>query len=161
MSKVSFFGLNAFGSPVGVNPLWGSAIGSVSATGTAIAWRALTDADKWKWAELVGTGVSVAAGAGMMFAKKLRGVGLATIFSGIGSQGLLFAERMLMGGGLSGVEMSRVPQLRGLGMVSADNVPQLRGPSAPSLSNPAAAQIAAQVPGINGLSKHFGATLFG
>lgn len=160
--KVSFFGLNAFGSHVGISPTWGAGIGVVSATGTAVGFRALTSADKHKWSELVGAGVGTAIGVGFMFSKKLRGAGFAAVVTALGSQGVLAVERMLTKGGMQGVTMDRVPQIRGLGMASMDRVPQLQGASgAHSLSNPAAAQIAASVPGTNALAKHFGATIWG
>lgn len=160
--KVSFFGLNSFGSPVGVNPTWGAAIGAVSSTGAAVAFRALTSAEKHQYSELVGVGTGTLASAVMFAMKKTRAAGWASFFATIGSQGVLALERFLMKSSMQGIVMERTAQIKGLGLNVMDQVPQIRGTTgAPSLSNPAAAQVAQSVPGINGLAKHFGATIFG
>ena len=72
--NVSLFGLDEFGSPVGLNPMWGVAAGGSISTGTAIAVREFTK--QVKYAEgigaLAGIFLVIATNAALKVSSRLR-----------------------------------------------------------------------------------------
>jgi len=86
LGHVDLFGLDEYGNPVGISEYWGVGIGVGLSTGGAILTRALwKSATGYKWAEGIGFLSALLAGGTMMFFKKTRRAGLATLLSSLGA----------------------------------------------------------------------------
>lgn len=90
--EVDLFGLDEFGAPVGLNPLWGGLAGGVVSTGTAMAVRAFTDMDSW--AEGIGAGVGLLTGGIMAFFPGSRAAGWTAIATSLATAGLRQLEAL-------------------------------------------------------------------
>lgn len=174
--EVNLFGLDDFGEPVGLKPIWGGAIGAVVANGAAIGTRMATDdPDIMKYDELIGTGAGVVASGVMMIFKGTRAASWAALLTTLGSTGLRALEKALMSAEkkaqvaastLKGITVERVPSLQGLGLTTVEQVPTLQGPPpalvGTAMHGLAASPAAQQVPMIlNGLAQSYGATYAG
>lgn len=91
--EVDMFGLDEFGQPVGMNPLWGAALGAGFQTGTAMAVRGLTDMDEW--AEAIGAGVGLLGGGIMAFFPGSRAAGVTAMAVSLVSGGLRTLEQFI------------------------------------------------------------------
>lgn len=102
MGQVDLFGLDEFGQPVGMNPLWGAVIGGGIGTGTAIAVRALsagygpgaTTFDYHKWSEGIGFAVGAATSGLLMAFPGTRAAGWAGMAVTFMTNGLRQLEQM-------------------------------------------------------------------
>jgi hypothetical protein len=100
--KVDLFGLDEFGSPNGMNPLWGAIIGGGLGTGTAIAVRALAGApaagkfDWKKYSEGIGFAVGAATSGLMIAFEGTRAAGWAGLAVAFMTNGLRQLESMFM-----------------------------------------------------------------
>jgi hypothetical protein len=190
LGDVDMFGLDEFGEPVGMKSYWGSAIGGVAATGTAIAVRALSKSPTMlKHAEGIGLAAGVIAGGAMMAMKGTRHAGWSAIAATLATSGLRYAEQLFMTPPLLGaVEIERTGVIRplqgdidvrtmdgGMGIATieptgavfsgglGDGMPRLLG-NTPHNQREATAQLLG-VPGLGGplaaMASSFGATLFG
>lgn len=100
MGQVDLFGLNEFGMPDGMNPLWGAVIGGGIGTGTAIAVRALGGkptvgkTDWGKWSEGIGFAVGGLSSGLMMAFPGTRAAGWAGLAVSFMTNGLRALEQM-------------------------------------------------------------------
>ena len=184
--NVDFFGLDEFGAPVGMNPMYGALIGTGLASGTAIALRALTTKGTFfnKYAEGLGLVVGGLSGAAMMFSPGTKAAGVTAIGAAFLSNGLRQLEQMLSpataGLGLPYIEMAQtlggpvIERAHTLGVVLPEQTQtmagaQISGDGPPidislqgALSSSAIEQIQGiEGPDLSGLGTHYGATLFG
>jgi hypothetical protein len=181
--NVDFFGLDEFGAPVGMNPMYGALIGTGLATGTAIALRAMTAKGGFfhKNSELLGLAVGGLAGGAMMFSPGTRAAGLTAIGGAFLSNGLRQLESWLLPSsapalGLPYIEMGGpvIEPAQTLGVVLPEQTQtmagaQISGDGPPidiSLQGALSASAIEQIQGIegpdlSGLGTHYGATLFG
>ena len=174
------FGLDEFGQPVGLNPLWGAIAGSALGTGTTIALRrtALPGSTTARYAEGIGGLVAAAAGGVMAVFPGSRAAGWTAIATAALNNGLRQLDQYLQ---MQAVSTSTAPPMRGWGevtfeprqalkgldMVTAEERTALGSPM-PTLvgdnglsRNPAAGQVRLLGgPPMSGLSSHWGATLF-
>jgi hypothetical protein len=190
IGSVDMFGLDEFGNPVGLPPIYGALIGGGVATGTAIAVRAFSkEGDAaYKWSEGIGFAAG-AAGAGVLMALKSVNAGWVALATAFLTNGLRQVELMLqptapaaekLTTGMYGPVIERTQVLRGpgvniqqLGIPSIERTgvvsgtdgsePQLLGSTAPSARENTATLLG--VPGlgtnVSGIAGNFGATLWG
>jgi len=93
LGAVDAFGLDQFGQPVGLNPVWGAALGSGLGTIGAIATRRY--APKYaKHSELVGFGLGAGASAAMLAFEGTRAAGWTGLASAFMNNGLRSLEIM-------------------------------------------------------------------
>lgn len=90
---VDFFGLDAYGMPAGVNPMWGALAGSAVGTLTAVGITQFTDKDRW--AELIGFGASALAGGIMAIFPATRNAGWTAMAVGLANNGVRAAYGFL------------------------------------------------------------------
>lgn len=143
IGNVDLFGLDDFGSPVGLNPAWGAAIVAGLSTSTSIAVRAFTSLPT-RWSEGVGFAVGAVASAGMIAMEGTRNAGWAGLAAAFLSNGLRQLEVLLSskpvvlglpmvrnippGRDIRGVMVSPVRNFAGgLGVTIPTNVPQMYG----------------------------------
>lgn len=109
--EVSMFGLDEFGAPVGIGPLYGAVIGVGAGTLTAIGVRSLTSYGAHS--ELIGLGVGVAAGAIMVAASEsTRHAGWVAMAAAALNNGLRAVEQYFRQGSVMGftqIESRRAP----------------------------------------------------
>lgn len=93
--SVDLFGLDEFGQiPAGaLTAMWGTGLGILFQTGTAMAVRRFTDMDKW--AEGIGAIGGAAAGAAMIAFPGSRNAGWTALIASVVSGGLRQGEQML------------------------------------------------------------------
>jgi len=94
--NVDFLGLDEFGQPVGMNPMYGAMVGAGLATGAAIGLRNLAAKGSFwnKYAEGVGFLAGAAAGGAMMFSPGTRAAGLTGIATAFITNGLRQLETL-------------------------------------------------------------------
>ena len=92
--ELDIFGLDEFGMPAGLNPLWGAVAGGALSTGAAMATRAFS-ADWGRWSEGIGAGVGVLAGAAMAFFPGSRAAGWTAIATSLVTSGLRQLESLM------------------------------------------------------------------
>jgi hypothetical protein len=179
---VDFFGLDEFGMPAGMNPLWGALAGAGIQSGTAIAVRAFTDMDDWS--EAIGAGAGIAAGGVMAIFSGTRAAGWTAMAVSLVSGGLRTLEKLfsdkekakstVAGYGIPVVD--RAFPVNGLGQIDVRPLGiatvepgmmpgQMSGADAQLLgANPQLLGANPQLlggPAISGLGAHYGATIFG
>jgi hypothetical protein len=180
--NVNFFGLDEFGAPVGMNPMYGALIGTSLATGAAIALRSMTAKGGFlnTYAEGLGFVAGAAAGGAMMVSPGTRAAGLTAIGAAFLSNGLRQLEKMLLPGnyaagfGLPYLEGPVIERAQTLGLVMPEQTQTMAGaqismdgpPIDISLQGALSASAIEQIQGIegpdlSGLGTHYGATLFG
>lgn len=116
LGEVNLLGLNAFGSPVGMNPIFGTLIGGGTAAVSTIAARHAG----LKQPELIGLGVGVAA-SGVMFAmKSTRHAAIGGLIGAFLASGIAFLEKKLLGAATVPVSPGEQQAVEGIGF------PQLR-----------------------------------
>lgn len=187
---VDFFGLNEFGEPVGMNPMYGALIGTGLSTGTAIALRAFTKdvaSPYHKYSEGIGFLVAGVAGGIMMASAGTRAAGMTSIASAFLSNGLRQIEKSMKpetgygyGYGLPYIETAGpvIEQAQtlgqpGFGLVLPEEMSGVAGATLSAgppldislqgnLSSSAVGQVQmVEGPEMSGLGAHYGATLYG
>lgn len=136
---VGLFGLDEFGDPTGLHPVYGIAVGAGVASLAAVAVREMAPAaapgsfDWKKNSALVGTVAGIAAGGAMVAFPGTRYAGWLAILSAALSQGITALEVFLSStpvfqGSLSGITLRNRPSpLRGLGNAEIQPRNALRG----------------------------------
>jgi hypothetical protein len=153
MGKINLLGLNQFGNPVGMERVWGAAVGTGAGTIGAIAARRLATPGGWasRWSEAVGLLVGAGAGGLMMLKEGTRAAGVMGIVSAALNNGLRLLEQVLFSGGTAGVGwyttetanpllagqmgMYQVNQVNGLGYPTAAPQPHAYG-TVPGVAGP-------------------------
>jgi hypothetical protein len=184
VGEPDMFGLDEFGDPVGMSPLWGAVIAGGLGTGATIVTRAVADPTSGmaKWSEGIGFLTGALASGFMMLFPNSRAAGWAGVATAFVTNGLRQLENMLMTLGTAGygwagavVEPAHVLQGNGLGIATVEpgyainglgRMPELVGPPLRGDygmgMNPGVQQT--QIlggPTISGLGAHYGATVFG
>lgn len=175
-SGVDLFGLDEFGQPVGMNPMWGAIIGTGISTGVAICMRRYSPSHA-KYSEGIGALAGIGAGAAMAFMGNARAAGWTAIATSAVSGGLRQLEALMSPETVSGAyglatidkgypvlgdysygnEISVEP----LGIATIEQTHQVLGDgNGPHLLGAAGAELVG-VPGLSGLGSHYGATVFG
>jgi hypothetical protein len=173
MGQVDLFGLNEFGMPEGMSPLWGAVIGGGVGTGTAIAVRALAGTtDYGKYSEGIGFLVGAASSGLLMAFPGTRAAGWAGLAVSFMTNGLRQLEEMftkstpVAGWGaatiepLNGVVIESLSpgtrDINGFGVADIQQVPEaygtipgVYGPELPQLMGVAGPQISAGRPPID------------
>lgn len=189
MGSVNFFGLDEFGQPSGLNPVWGALIGTGVANITPAAIRmASDDPDVIRWDEVAGVGAGVVASGAMLAFRGTRAAGWASLFGTLASAGVRALEKALMSDEKAlivaasymskkpaasqtqnGTEITQIPTLNGPVVNQTPALlgnaptlpPQLLGAAANGLNGNVGAQ---QVPAgvqLNGLGRSFGSVVAG
>lgn len=162
MGQVDLFGLNEFGMPEGMNPLWGAVIGGGIGTGTAIAVRALAGkaaagkTDWSKYSEGIGFAVGGLSSGLMMAFPGTRAAGWAGLAVAFMTNGLRALEQMftkttaVSGWGaaviepLNGVTIESLSpgtrDVNGFGVADIQEVPEAYG-TIPGVYGPDASQM--------------------
>lgn len=128
---VDAFGLDEFGAPAGLNPMWGAAIGSGLGTVAAIGLRQ-TDPTGFmaRHAEALGFGAAAVASGAMIFFPGSRAAGWTGLAAAFLNNGLRALEQYVLKGGLSGVVIEPTTAFAGrggLGMVDIERTTAFRG----------------------------------
>jgi hypothetical protein len=92
---VNAFGLDGFGRPVGMSPLWGAVVGTGVGTVGAVAARQFAPVSWAKWSEAIGFGLSALASGVMIAFKGTRAAGWTGLASAFLNNGLRQIELML------------------------------------------------------------------
>lgn len=189
MGSVNFFGLDEFGQPSGLNPVWGALIGTGVANITPAAIRmASDDPDVIRWDEVAGVGAGVVASGAMLAFRGTRAAGWASLFGTLASAGVRALEKALMSDekalivaasymskkpaaktGTDGVEVSQIPTLNGPVVNQTPSLlgnaptlpPQLLGAATNGLNGNVGAQQVPMGVQLNGLGRSFGAVVVG
>lgn len=160
---VDLFGLDEFGAPVGLNPVWGAMTGGAVSTGAAIAVRQWLP-EYHGWSEGIGAAAGVLAGAVMAFFPGTRAAGWTGMAVAVTTAGLRQAEKLLVGDAVDyyGLPSVSTPYYAGveiepLGIATTEDA-MTAGADAQLLG-----QSPAQLVGAENmlLARHFGATVFG
>ncbi len=182
-NSVQLLGLGAFGGQV--SPTIGVAIGGGTAGLTTIIARRMGSGK----AEVLGLGAGLATAGAMAFMKSTKHAAVGAALGAFLASGLALVERVIFGGGLSGLGIAQmralgIPQMRalnGFGYPAASNVPhaagtipgvagsQLAAPGGGSppislMGQPSSAAmhlLGIGGPPVHGLSSAYGATLLG
>lgn len=175
---VDAFGLDEFGQPVGLNPVWGAAVGTGLGTVSAIATRQFMPRFA-EHSELIGFGVAALASGAMVAMPGTRAAGWTGLASAFLNNGLRQLELMFFrqsiaeaaadaslapsSGDMQGVV---VDPTQSLGEVEIDRTESLGAGDMPQLvgASLSAANEHVQLVGGPQLAAHsgaFGATLFG
>lgn len=93
LGEVDAFGLDQLGQPVGLNPVWGAAVGAGLGTVGAIGVRRLMPQYE-KHSELIGFGLGAGASAAMLAFEGTRAAGWTGLASAFLNNGLRSLERM-------------------------------------------------------------------
>jgi hypothetical protein len=153
MGEVNIFGLDEYGMPAGISPLWGLGVGVALSSGVPAVLRMTvkTPTSKLlKYDEAIGAAAGTVAGGVMMFFKGSRYAGLTGLITSLGTAGVRALEKALMSdtekanlalsmiasltdktaakaavAALAGIEISQVPSLQGM---EIQQVPSLQGP---------------------------------
>lgn len=140
---VDAFGLDEFGMPAGINPLWGAVAGTGLGTLAAIGVRQFAKPSvaeplkmpaAVKYSEAIGFAVGGAASAAMLFSEKTRAAGWTGLASAFLNNGLRQIEILMLTKGaaatptpttptVTGVEMEQTDVLKGSGMGLVDIEP--------------------------------------
>jgi hypothetical protein len=94
LGSVDLLGLNNFGNPVGLSPIWGAAIGGTVAGGTAILLRHTATAGA-KHPEAYGLLAGLAASGAMYAMKSTRHAAIGSALGAFLASGLALLERTL------------------------------------------------------------------
>ena len=98
LGSVDAFGLDEFGSPVGLNPLWGAVAGTgISTLGSMGVRQFATPGGKWwKYSEAIGFGLGALTGGGLLFWEGTRSAGWTALASAFLNSGLRQLEAMVL-----------------------------------------------------------------
>jgi hypothetical protein len=159
---VDLFGLNEFGEPEGLSPIYGALTGVGVGTLAAIGARSFGDSGSWTRnnSEFLGLLASLAAGGTMAFFPSTRYSGWVAMAAGLANNGLRVVESYFSTGGVFKGNMGYAafdPRRPGLGLVQAK---ALNGPRTPTLlgpPNPANAR-QSNVPRVHSLAARYGAS---
>ncbi len=129
LGSVDLLGLNSFGNPVGMSPLWGTVIGGGVAGVTAMAVGHATSGKLAANRELVGLGAGLAAAGVLYSMKSTRHAALGAALGAVFASGLAYLEKTVFGtvqlpvataaaaqAAVSGVGMANIRALGGAGM---------------------------------------------
>ncbi len=185
--NVDLLGLNSFGQPVGMNPLWGVGIGG----GTSFATSMILSRTSGKMAahaDLIGFLAGLATGGVMYSMKSTRHAAFGAMFGAFFASGLKWLGGVLFGSpaktvagmgypmvnALNGLGLPMVNALNGMGLpaisrepIPAGTIPGVAGPQmsggigSPPPVNLLGQRLGAGGPQVSGLSARYGATLLG
>jgi hypothetical protein len=169
---VDFFGLDDFGQPAGLNPMWGGMLGALAQTGGAIAARKFGAGGRFaQYSELVGAGLGLLAGAAMWAFPGSRAAGMTTAAVAAVSGGLRQMEISMLSGsmGWPSIDPAYPVSMNGLGIHSIEpgysvNQGSMNGLGAQTqlLGQDRQTQLLGMGgPQVSGLAGAYGATLFG
>ncbi len=97
LGKVDLLGLNSFGNPVGLNPIWGALIGGGVSGVTSMTVGHATTGKLQHNRDVVGLGAGLAA-AGLMYSmKSTRHAAVGAVVGAFLATGLSWLERVLLG----------------------------------------------------------------
>ena len=162
LGNVDLLGLNSFGNPVGLSPIWGTLIGGGVAGGTTLIVEHTFAGKAQINADLIGFGAGLATSALMYAMPRTRHAALGAVLGTFLASGLRWLERVLLGTvqlpaataqaasqiaqGAPGVQglglattrqlgIARTRALNGLGLSTTAAVPQSRG-TIPGVAGP-------------------------
>lgn len=137
---VNAFGLDGFGRPVGMSPLWGAVVGTGLGTVGAVAARQFGSMGMAKWSEAIGFGLSALASGVMIAFKGTRAAGWTGLASAFLNNGLRQLELVLFmpklptaGYGMGDVVIEPTQALayaQGMGLVDIEPEQALAGAAA-------------------------------
>ncbi len=155
LGNVDLLGLNSFGNPVGLNPIWGTLIGGGVAGVTQMTVKHTASGNVQMNSDLIGLGAGVATAGLMLSMKGTRHAAWGALLGAFLVSGLSWLERVLLGtvalptataqvasqvaaasggggGAMSGLGIARTRQLglsttRQLGISTTAQVPHARG----------------------------------
>jgi len=169
---VDAFGLDEFGQPRGLNPLWGAVAGSGLGTVAAMGLRRFGGPTMAKHAEGIGFGVAAAAAGGMIAFKGSRAAGWTALAAAFLNNGLRAVEQYFLRdetAGWGGVVVSPTTSFQGygggMGLVEVQPTTSFSDAQLPQLVGASLQQASDHVqlvggPALNAHSGHWGATLF-
>lgn len=185
LGNVDLLGLNNFGEPVGMNPLWGVTIGGGTSFATSMI---LSRTSKAAHADLIGFLAGLATGGVMYSMKSTRHAAFGAFAGAFFASGLKWLGNTLFGGGSKAVAgmglpminalngqmgMPMINALNGMGLPSVSNTPHPHG-TIPGVAGPQMSggigsppisllgqRLGAGGPQVSGLSARYGATLLG
>lgn len=188
LGNVDLLGLNSFGEPVGMNPLWGVTIGGGVSFGTS-AILARTGGKAAAHADLIGFLAGMATGGVMYSMKSTRHAAFGAFAGSFFAAGLKWLGGVLFGSSPKAVAGMGLPMINALngglglpminalngqmGMAAMSNTPHpqgtIPGVAGPQVSGGVGAppisllgqRMSAGGPQISGLSARYGATLLG
>lgn len=168
---VDAFGLDEFGQPRGLNPLWGAVAGSGLGTVVAMGARRWGGATLGKHAEATGFVAAAAAGGAMIAFKRSRAAGWTALAAAFLNNGLRAVEQYFMSPSMDGwggvvVNPTTSFQGSGMGLVEISPTTSFQDAQLPELVGASLQQASQHVqlvggPALNAHSSHWGATLFG
>lgn len=161
LGSVDLLGLNQHGMNPGLNPIWGAAIGGVTAGATSIALRHSGNASMMAYPEAFGLLAGLAVSGGMYAMKSTRHAALGSAVGAFLASGLAWLERIVMGApavaqaaavqaavtssGTKGIGVPSIRALNGLGIPAARPLNGLGVPAVQARSTPAGT-----IPGVAG-----------
>lgn len=160
LGKVDLLGLNQFGQNPGLNPIWGTLIGGVTAGGTTVALR-YSNSKAGQYPEAIGLAAGLAATGALYAMKSTRHAALGALVGTFLASGIAWLEKMLTGAqtvsapvaaagaavaaGTAGMGIPDIRALNGLGIPQAR---MLNGLGMPNISQTPHAQ--GTIPGVAG-----------
>lgn len=124
---VDAFGLDDFGMPAGLNPMWGAVAGTGVGTVAAVATRQFAPT-KYKWSEAIGFGAAGLVAGGMLFFENTRAAGWTALASAFLNNGLRQIEMMLYDSKLkAAATATTAPTTQGVGDVVIEPTQALMG----------------------------------
>lgn len=189
LGNVDLLGLNSFGEPVGMNPLWGVTIGGGTSFATSSILSRMGSGKAAAHADLIGFLAGLATGGVMYSMKSTRHAAFGAFAGAFFASGLKWLGGVLFGApttkAVAGVGLPMVNALNGLGLpmvqalngqigmpaISNQSIPQgtIPGVAGPQVSggvgtppiNLLGQRLGAGGPQVSGLSARYGATLLG
>jgi hypothetical protein len=172
---VDAFGLDEFGQPRGLNPLWGAVAGSGLGTVAAMGLRRWGSGRMAKYAEPIGFGLAAATAGTMIAFKGSRAAGWTALAAAFLNNGLRSVEEMMAGrfdgvAGWGGVVVNPTTSFQGygggMGLVEVQPTTSFQDAALPQLVGASLQSASDHVqlvggPALNAFSGHWGATLFG
>lgn len=151
LGKVDLLGLNSFGEPVGMNPIWGMAIGG-GVSGVTSMVLARSSGTAARHSDLIGFLAGLATGGAMMSMKSTRHAAYGAFAGAFFATGLKWLERVLFGAPAAAakpVAGMGIPQINALnGGLGLPQINALNGLGMASISTSVPPQGA--IPGVAG-----------
>jgi hypothetical protein len=97
LGKVDLLGLNSFGNPVGLNPIWGVAIGGGTSAVVTMAARHSGSVSLMARPELFGIGAGLAVSGAMYAMKSTRHAAIGSVVGTFIGAGLAYLEKLVFG----------------------------------------------------------------
>ena len=97
LGKVDLLGLNSFGNPVGLNPIWGALIGGGVAGVTSLAISHNSTGSTQTNSDIIGLGVGLAASGVMYAMPATRHAAIGGVVGAFLASGLSYLNRVLFG----------------------------------------------------------------